>query len=264
MPNKLLGQHFLKNDAVIQKIVSALALERGEIIFEVGAGHGELTRPLAHACAKNGCPLFAIEKDVRLAERLTEQFRTDTEMKIVSGDALEFFTSKQFEKMTDARCYKIVGNLPYYLTGHLLRIISELANKPVRCIFMVQKEVAERIVAQPPKMNRLAAIMQYWATITLLAHVPKEDFLPVPEVDSALVQFESLQKGEVAAADRYYATVRRLFAQPRKTVLNNMVAHGTTQEKEAAMALLEKIGILPGARPQTLSVESITAIANSF
>lgn len=279
MPNKLLGQHFLKNTALVQKIVDALRPERGEIIFEVGAGHGELTRPLAEACVKNGCALFAIEKDRHLAEGVAEQFRTETEVKIIPGDALEFFRSDQFEKIigengggsarggAGARRYKIVGNLPYYLTGHLLRIVSELKTKPERCIFMVQKEVAERIVAKPPKMNRLAAIMQFWATITVLATVPKENFLPVPEVDSALVRFElaaEKERGKNISADRYYAAVRRLFAQPRKTALNNLSAHGTRQEKEAAAALLQQIGIQPGARPQTLGIKDIAAVAGAF
>lgn len=274
MPNKLLGQHFLKNAAVAQKIVTTLRPERGEIVFEIGAGHGELTRFLAEACAKNGCTLFSIEKDPHLAEQLAAE-RPAANTEVLSGDALDFFRSERFKKLVagaggesgaGVRPYRIVGNIPYYLTGRLLRIISELDPKPARCVLMVQKEVAERVTAKPPKMNRLAAIVQFSADVTVAAQVPRENFDPAPKVDSAIVSLDARDEKTRAdiPPDRYYAAVRALFAQPRKTLRNNLGEHKTREEKEVIAAALAKIGIKPELRPQTLTTEEITAIAKAL
>ena len=273
MPNKLLGQHFLKNAAIAQKIVAALQPERSDIIFEIGAGHGELTQLLAEVCAEKGCKLFAIEKDRRLAEELTAHFKASAganKVEVFSDDALDFFQSGQFKKWIDGAGggqYKIVGNIPYYLTGHLLRIISELEARPARCVLMVQKEVAERIAAKPPKMNRLAASVQFWADVKIIASVPKENFQPVPMVDSAIISLDLINDknpAENIPADRYYAAVRSLFAQPRKTVLNNLGGHGTQEEREMAASILKKVGVQHESRPQNLTVEEIVAITKAL
>ncbi|MGC9968252.1 MAG: 16S rRNA (adenine(1518)-N(6)/adenine(1519)-N(6))-dimethyltransferase RsmA [Minisyncoccia bacterium] len=265
MPNKFLGQHFLKNAAIAQKIVAALQPEHGDVIFEIGAGHGELTRLLAEACTKNGCELFAIEKDRHLAGELAQRFKTNG-VEIIADDALAFFTSSLPEK-SRGRSYKIVGNIPYYFTGRLFRVVSELEAKPARCVLMVQKEVAERIAAKPPKMNRLAASVQFWADVKVIAPVPRENFLPAPKVDSAIISLDltnDKKRAENIPADHYYAAVRSLFAQPRKTVLNNLGGHGTQEEREMAASILKKIGVPQESRPQNLTVEEIMAIAKAI
>jgi 16S rRNA (adenine1518-N6/adenine1519-N6)-dimethyltransferase len=187
--------------------------------------------------------------------------------------------------------YKIVGNIPYYITGKLLRVISELDQKPVRAVLMVQKEVAERICAVSPEMNRLAASVQFWADARIIAIVPKKDFSPPPEVDSAVIVLETKKwaldgtpaHGSAAHIDPelYYRAVRGIFAQPRKTLLNNIMAidnalnekndkngpddkpkmsHG----KEVVAARLMECGIDPAARPQDLDIAQITLIANTL
>ncbi len=272
MVKKSLGQHFLKNQSVVKMILDAIQPERGEIIFEVGAGHGELTRPLAEICHAHGCTLIAIEKDRQLALKLRTQSWAK-EIEIITGDALTAFASGRASEIRRGKPYKIVGNIPYYLTGHLLRIISELATRPVRCIFMLQKEVAERLAAKPPTMNRLAASVQFWAKPEILAVVPKESFAPAPKVDSAILSLD-VKKGRdasggatetvaeaAAEASRYYTTVRTLFAQPRKTVLNNLAAKNPSVQKSEVASALRAIGIMPDLRPQNLPVEKIAAIA---
>jgi 16S rRNA (adenine1518-N6/adenine1519-N6)-dimethyltransferase len=291
MPNYL-GQHFLKNGAVIAKIIAALDLHAGETIIEIGPGHGELTIPLATAAAKVGAKIIAVEKDEKLAEALRARIavagkkENDGSVEIVHGDILEFLKTAKFTT------FKLVGNIPYYLTGHLLRIVSELdgeldgtAAKPERVVLMIQKEVADRLAAEPPKMNRLAASVQFWAEPKIIARVPRADFSPPPEVDSAVVQLiakTSSKKNAVAESKKYYATVRALFAQPRKTVFNNLraakeqeqrennnpripdKAHSKTPDNKATIEMmLLKLGIDPKSRPQDLTVALIQRIAKN-
>lgn len=276
MANKLLGQHFLKNPAVVKKIISTLAPQRGEVVIEIGAGHGELTRELAKACAENDCELFSIEKDPALAEELaaerlaTERLTAERPAKdigharIVRGDALKLFAAGFAEKEAAGRPYKIVGNIPYYLTGHLLRLLSELPRHPLRSVFMLQKEVAERIVAEPPRMNRLAASVQFWAKPKIVAAVPKENFHPMPKVDSAVVMLNAKPTDdETISTSRYYVALRALFAQPRKTILNNLISKSAKTKDEIASAIRES-GLNPNDRPQNATVEAITRIAEAL
>lgn len=268
MANKLLGQHFLKNPAVAKKIIHALAPQRGEVIVEIGAGHGELTRELAKACAENDCKLFSIEKDRALAERLAAErpVKDLDHARIVHGDALTLFAAGFPEKEAAGRPYKIVGNIPYYLTGRLLRLMSERPRHPLRCVFMLQKEVAERIVAKPPHMNRLAASVQFWAEPKIVAVVPKENFYPIPKVNSAVVALDAkldAKPDKPQLAPRYYAALRALFAQPRKTILNNLIGKSTKGKNEIASAIRES-GLDPSDRPQNATVEAIARIAEAL
>ncbi len=251
MPNKFLGQHFLNDANVTKKIIGALKITSGDTVLEIGPGHGELTRPLAEACRAADAKLFAIEKDAGLAEGLKIEG-----VEIITGDALEHLKSSTYTK--------VVGNIPYYLTGKLLRIMSEQEIRPSRAVLMVQKEVAERMIASPPKMNRLAASIQFWAEPKIVARVSKEQFTPPPEVDSAIIALVAKTEGEAIATERYYATLRALFAQPRKTVLNNVAAmYEKGAEKQKMIEMLQKLGVDPTARPQNLTIENIVSVAKA-
>lgn len=270
-----LGQHFLKNDAVVKKIINALELDAGDLVVEIGPGHGELTLPLAHACATAGASLAVIEKDTKLAAALREK-NPELNIEIECGDALVFLPEliQKISNQKERPKLKLVGNLPYYITGKLLRIISEFAPDimPDRCIFMVQLEVAERIVAVRPSMNRLAASVQFWADASMIAKVSKGDFSPPPKIDSAVIALHTQKREEgtigmdkTSSSDHYYAAVRALFAQPRKTLLNNLFAvaeNGASKEKISL--LLEKLGKNPAARPQDLSIDDIKRIAQEL
>lgn len=283
-----LGQHFLKNKNVTAKIIDALALRPGDAVFEIGPGHGELTEELKKSADKLAArgkgekiKIVSIEKDKNLYESLKKQFESDNEVEIICGDALKLLPSLVAKrKNSEASEYLLVGNIPYYITGHLLRTISELDDKPERTVLMVQKEVAERIVAQPPETNRLAASVQFWAEPKIIAAVPKSDFRPAPKVDSAVLFLERKNGLVPYDADCYYAAVRALFGQPRKTVLNNIL-NGTdtkklpasdvnaatvpnAEKKKRIVARLESIGINPACRPQNLSIENIKAVAEMF
>ncbi len=259
-----LGQHFLADKATLDGIVSAIEPHDGDFLYEIGPGHGELSdRILA---ANEGIHLVMIEKDEKLAEALRKKFEKNPRVSLVKGDALETL-SEVIEKNIQAHpTFKIVGNIPYYITGHLFTKISELKEKPSRCVFMIQKEVAERIAAQPPEMNRFAASVQFWAHPKIVMTVPKRHFTPPPEVDSAVILLELRQKAVFPDSVAYYSTVRMLFAQPRKTIGNNLRAPKAASLKKtghdgAPGEHFESLGINLQARPQNLSIQEIAKIA---
>lgn len=257
-----LGQHFLKNKSVIKKIIAELELRAGEKIIEIGPGHGELTRELIGSASSG--EIILIEKDIDLAEGLILEFATQKNVTVLKGDALEILPELVNEEKFSLEKYKIVGNLPYYITGKLFRILSEAKNKPSLSIFTIQMEVAERMAAKPPKMNRLAAIVQFWATPKIVAKAPRTDFSPPPEVDSAVIKLELKEERDHLGLENqeYFESVTRLFQQPRKTIGNNLLAEKVSR-KEISEAL-ESLGINPGARPQDLDISQIIEIARKF
>ena len=267
---KYLGQHFLKNTAVIKKIITAADIQPDETIVEVGPGHGELTIPLAAAAQKLGAKIFTIEKDKKLFDALGPKLAEANVSDIVesiNADILLFFKTGESAKIARPP-FKVVGNIPYYLTGHLLRLLGELESKPGRAIFMIQEEVAERICTEPPRMNRLAASVQFWATAKIIARVPRSDFSPPPEVESAVIELiakaPEANRGSAGLSEaQYYRAMRAIFAQPRKTVLNN-VAEGSVLSKDEIATALSAMGIDPKSRPQDLSIEKISQIAQNF
>jgi len=260
-----LGQHFLTNAAILQTIAAALKIEKNETVIEIGPGHGELTALLVDASEKLGGAVVSIEKDHSLIaplEALSGK-ATDGLLTIIEGDALKLLP----DAVAGCQQYKIVGNIPYYITGKLLRIISELGEKPQRTVLLIQKEVAERICAAPPAMNRLAASVQFWADPKIITFVPRKDFSPAPDVDSAVIVLDKKNPENVAQSvdpELYYRAVRSIFAQPRKTLSNNLrEAVGGAAGKEEIGAYLEKIGIDPEARPQDLDIADIIRITKT-
>lgn len=252
-----LGQHFLKNSAAIEKIISALS-PGGETIIEIGPGKGALTRPLAAACEKTGSKILAVEKDPALAEEARSWGLKNLE--VVEGDILKILpglVSGLHGK------YKIIGNIPYYLTGFLLRTIGALEPKPELIILTIQREVAVRLTAKPPRMNRLAASVQFWAEPKVVGILPRAYFSPPPEVDSAIISITPTAKHGDVPSETYYETMRAVFAQPRKTILNNLRAV-SEKSAEDLSAELTAVGIDPGARPQNLRVEDVVAVAKTF
>jgi 16S rRNA (adenine1518-N6/adenine1519-N6)-dimethyltransferase len=256
-----LGQHFLLNKNLPRKIVASLEMRPGETVIEIGPGHGELTEPLLAAAARGDAAVVAIEKDHRLASRLVENgTRSPGRLIVVKGDALKELPGAV--AALGGGNYVIAGNIPYYITGKLLRILSELGHKPRTSALMIQKEVAERICAAPPDMNRLAASVQFWAEPKIIARVPREDFSPPPEVDSAVILLQTKTDTPAVEPPLYYKIVRGIFAQPRKTILNNASAlAGERATKDAIAAAIGRIGVDPEARPQNLGIEQLIALA---
>jgi len=253
-----LGQHFLTDKNALKKIAALLDLKEGDVVIEIGPGHGELTEQMANSEAQ----IIAIERDELLADTLRAKFSGNEKIKIVTGDALKILSSVIQDSLFIAHSYKIAGNIPYYITGKLLRTISELQEKPSVSVFTIQKEVAERLAAKPPRMNRLAASVQFWANPEIAFIIPRTSFQPIPEVDSATTVLKKASPRRIEA-DAYYKTVRAIFAQPRKTILNNL-SDGVGISKKDAAEKLAKIDIETNLRPQNLSVEDIIKIAEVF
>ena len=250
-----LGQHFLINQSAIEKIIAVLELKKNETIIEIGPGQGALTIPLVKKCEKIGCKIIGIEKDQELAKSLeVKSGRLD----IVTGDILKELPKLISRFPHPTSNIKIVGNIPYYITGKLLRILSELDNKPSLIVLTVQKEVAERIVAQPPEMNLLAAATQFWAEPKMIGHLKPSDFSPAPEVESAIIKLDT-RKQPIANSENYYKFIKILFKQPRKTILNNLV-DGLGISKLAALEKLKKIGLSGQERPQNLNIKTIKSL----
>lgn len=248
------------NKEKLQRIAGALNLEDGDIVVEVGPGHGELTANLKSK--KKEIKIIAIEKDNELAVELRNKF---PDVEVIEGDALEIIPELTTSNLQLATKYKICGNIPYYITGHLLRIVSELERKPTLSVFVVQKEVAVRICARPPQMNLLAAITRFWAESEIMGFIPKKYFRPAPKIDSAIIRLQTVSdKQKSRDAEKYYKFAKILFKQPRKTIINNLAFGFGGLKKEEIIKKLRKLDIDPQGRPQDLSFDNILGLSTLF
>lgn len=256
-----LGQHFLINKTAIEKIIAALEILEKEIIIEIGPGKEALSNELIKKLNKEKISkLFLIEKDGELVSALKQKYSNKKNIEIIYGDAL-----KEIPKIAASlknTKYKIIGNIPYYITGKLLRIISELKFKPFLTVLMIQKEVAERIIAKPPKMNLLAAAVQFWAKPEIIFALKPADFSPPPQVDSAVIR---LTKKPPLLTDKtsYYQFIHNLFKQPRKTIANNL-KKGLKIPKKDIENNLKTLKISPKSRPQNIKLEEIKKLIDLF
>ncbi len=182
---KSLGQNFLKNDSVISDIVNSSDITNEDIILEIGPGQGILTRALSKKAGK----VIAIELDDRLIPVLESEFESVDNIKIIHDDILKL-NIEEFSKTQELKhkTYKVIANIPYYITAPIIRLFLESKNQPSEIILMVQKEVAERLSANPGGMSLLAVSAQYYANVEYLFTVSREDFDPVPKVDSAIIK----------------------------------------------------------------------------
>ena len=255
MPQKL-GQHFLINKQKLRKIAESLDLKDDDTVIEIGPGHGELTKELKIQNSK--CKIVCIEKDPELAFRVEGLGFNNLE--IIKGNALKVLPEIAKRYSLNAKPFKLVGNIPYYITGHLFRIIGELKNKPSLIVFTIQKEVAERVCSKPPEMNLLAASVQFWAKPEIIGYIPKSDFRPAPKVDSAIIKLTL--NPPTLNTERYYRFIKTIFKQPRKTILNNLVSN--IKNKEEIIKKLGKVGVNPNARPQNLKMEQLYRLSTLF
>jgi len=255
-PKKNLGQNFLKNKLKIRKIIDCLKHKDGDFIIEVGSGNGELTKELLKS--EKEFTLIAIEKDDALAIKLKENI-TDARVKILQGDALELIPSLVREKKLVDGLYKIFGNIPYYITGYLLRTLGNLGQKPSLTVLTIQKEVAQRICAVPPKMNLLSASVRVWGNPKIFDTIGKNDFSPKPKVDSAIISIVTKPQNKRCGSEFYYPFIKILFKQPRKTAVNNLLK--LKLPKEYILDIFQRINIPTNARPQDINIEIIKKLS---
>jgi 16S rRNA (adenine1518-N6/adenine1519-N6)-dimethyltransferase len=258
-PRKGLGQNFLTDPVALGRIVAAADLSRRDLVVEVGAGAGTLTRLLAEQAGR----VLALEVDDHLVELLREQFSESGNVEVIHADVLRFSPSDLPEQD-----YKVVGNLPYYITSAVLRRFLSGTPRPRLMVVTVQREVAERIVAEPGKMSLLAVSVQFYGRPSIVARIPAGAFYPVPKVDSAVVRIDlgeqrGIHLGEGVDETTFFRVVRAGFSQKRKKLRNSLGAGLALAPAEAAEAL-EQAGVDPGRRAETLSLEEWTSVAQSL
>jgi 16S rRNA (adenine1518-N6/adenine1519-N6)-dimethyltransferase len=247
-PKKALGQHWLEDETSLLAMLQAAQVGPDDTVLEVGPGLGTLTKHLVRAAKQ----VVAVEFDEVLARDLPVRVPADN-LRLVQQDILRFDLTKL------PADYKVVANIPYYLTSNLVRVLSESANPPSRVALLVQKEVAERIAAKPGDMSVLSVTAQFYWQVSLGRVVDAELFIPPPKVDSQIV---SLTRRLRSVADMaidpepklLFRLVKAGFGERRKT-LRNALSGGMHLTKDQTEALLHQAHIDPGLRAQTLTME---------
>jgi 16S rRNA (adenine1518-N6/adenine1519-N6)-dimethyltransferase len=246
-PKKYLGQHFLRSQQVLAKILEAAEITAKDVVLEIGPGTGILTEALAEKAKK----VFAVEKDEGLVRFLQRKFFSQKNLKIIRGDILDF-NPTHFALRT--KHYKVVANIPYYLTGRLLRLMFENWPQPKLAVLMLQKEVSQRICARPPRMSLLAASIQYFSEPKIVSFVPRQAFSPMPKVDSAIIRLRPKIKNEkLKVKNEFFEIVRAGFKHPRKLLLKNL-SRRFGQEK--MRQIFEALHLNPQARAAEISLET--------
>lgn len=249
-PKKSLGQHYLKNEKILKRIVKSLGLTGNEIVLEIGAGHGELTYYLVQQSKE----VYAVEIDPSNIALLKERLKDFSNVILIQDDILKFQSDIHFDL--------IVGNIPYYISGILLGTLSErwCYNKAV---FTLQKEVGKRLTALPGTKDYgvLTLAVCYNHKVRTLFEVPRECFYPVPKVDSVVVELERIKDKSIDKSF-YMRVVRSAFSSRRKMLPNVLTNMGL--DRDYIVKLLKDIGISPERRGETLCVEEFVLLSEKI
>lgn len=242
---KSLGQHWLHDTDSLDAIVAAAHVQPTDTVLEIGPGPGTLTEKLVQQASQ----VVAVEFDADLAQELPMRVPADN-LRVVHQDIL------QFDLTSLPPSYKVVANIPYYLTSNLLRVLCESTNHFSNAAILIQKEVAERVCAGPGSMSMLSVSVQFYCEARLGAVVPAELFTPPPKVDSQVLELTFRQQPLFPDVDTrtFFRVVKAGFAQRRKTLLNSL-SGGLQLDRAATEALLAQAGILPTVRAQALSLD---------
>ena len=257
---KGLGQHFLIDEEVLKLVTSAAELTLTDVIMEIGPGLGVLTKELARQAGW----VIAIELDSKLATILKKTLVSFDNVAIINRDILDIVPAALLQEqktkfppaISSPFRYKVVANLPYYITSPVLRHFLEASVKPETIIVMVQKEVAEVIVAKHGRMSVLSISVQFYGEPRIMGYVPAQSFYPVPEVDSAILRIDLYPQPAVAVTDvrSFFELVRAGFTASRKQI-GNSLAQGLGLPKTEVLSLLGKANIVPQRRAETLTLD---------
>jgi 16S rRNA (adenine1518-N6/adenine1519-N6)-dimethyltransferase len=267
--DKRLGQHILVDPQAIARIVDAAELVETDVVLEVGPGPGTLTLDLAQRAGQ----VVAVELDERMLAPLAERLAAQDNVRVVHGDILQ----QDIAGLMGEGRYKVVANLPYYVTSAVLRHVFESRVRPELLVVTVQREVAERIVGRPgrgkrprkqkegPRMSLLAVSVQFYGAPRIIARIPAGAFRPVPAVDSAVIRvdlYDPLPWGKVDV-ERFFAVARAGFAQSRKQ-LRNALIHNLGLPAERVSVGLEAANIDGRRRAETLTVQEWVGLSNAL
>jgi 16S rRNA (adenine1518-N6/adenine1519-N6)-dimethyltransferase len=284
---KNLGQNFLTDEKVLEKIIQSSDLKKNDVVLEIGPGLGALTKKLAGRCKT----VIAVEKDKKLAELLKEKLcceqiktqrchkRVETQhccvstrktlqhnkniknIEVVNSDILQMNIDELVQKYSQNRKYKLISNIPYYITSPIIKLFLESNIQPEIVVLLAQKEVAERICASKGKLSILALSVQIYGEPEIIDYVDKSSFYPEPKVDSAILRIKNIKK---EFPSDYYKKIFRIikigFSSKRKKLVNNLSA-GLRIEKKEAEELLSKAGINFDVRAQELELKDWKKLA---
>ena len=257
-PKKSLGQNFLVDETALARIAAAADLAASDTVLEIGPGLGSLTRHLASAARR----VVAVELDEAMLPALRHTLQSYANVEIVHSDILKYALTASQNGLPPG--YKVVANIPYYITSALIRHLLEADVRPSLVVLTVQREVAERICAGPGDMSLLAVSVQFYCAPRLVARIPAGAFYPPPEVDSAVLRLDVFTQPAVAVADtdHFFQVVKAGFSQKRKQLRNSLSA-GLHLESRKADEFLFRAGIDPKRRAETLTLEEWGALARA-
>ena len=254
-PKKSLGQNFMHDPNALEKITRAAELTAEDTVVEVGPGTGALTTWLADIARR----VIAVELDDRLIPLLQHQLEDYPNVTLVHADILKVDLALHVDSDDE---YCVVANLPYYITGAILRYFLERRHKPTRLVVMVQQEVAERLTARPGDMSLLSVAVQYYGQTRIISRLSPAAFWPRPDVTSALVRIDTYGDSrpvQVSDEEMFFRVVRAGFSQKRKQLVNAL-GGGLGISKPAAVDLLRAAGIDPQRRAETLTLGEWAAL----
>lgn len=255
---KSLGQHFLHSPNVIEKIITAAEFTGKETVLEIGPGKGVLTERLLEHAQR----VVAIEKDRRLIPELSEKFKAsiaEGKLTVVEGDAL----SVDIEHLgLTTNNFSLVANIPYYITGEILRTYLSGKMQPNLAILLVQKEVAERI-ARSKKESLLSLSVKVYGRPSYIATVPKGAFRPTPKVDSAILKIEQISRNFFADIDEtfFFAVLKKGFGQKRKQLVGNLSSFAP---RETILGIFDDLKLPPDVRAEDIPVSTWKNVANTL
>lgn len=257
--NKKLGQNFLINESIIYDIVKKANVTKEDVVIEIGPGLGSLTKELINNAKK----VIAIELDPNMIDILKSRFGIFDNFEVIYGDVLKIDLEELIKGYDSV---KVVANLPYYITTPIIMKLLEDRLKIKSITVMVQKEVGERICAthKDKEYGAITVSVQYYSEPQIIIDVPKENFLPAPEVDSCVIRLDMREKPPVFLKDEklFFRLIKGAFTQRRKTINNSLTCSG--KSKEEIMVALNKLGIDSKLRAENLSIQQYADIANTL
>ena len=263
---KSLGQHFLRSKSAIRQIIDAAVLTEGEVVLEIGPGEGVLT----DALLASGARVIAVETDTRCIAKLEERFIKELEsgaLKLIYGDIRHEATQKELftKKFLGNSSYKLVANIPYYITGMLFRLFLEQLRKPILIVFLVQKEVAEQIIARDHKEGILSLSVKIYGVPKYIGKVKREAFSPPPKVDSAIIAISDISSLRLKHMSdvTYFRIIKAGLSAKRKMLLGNL-CRGLGISKTILSEIFTELDIPENARGEDVSAQMWLLLAEKI
>ena len=263
--NKNLGQNFLINEEVVKNIVGCSNIEKEDLVIEIGPGLGTLTKYLLEKAGKVIC----IELDTKMLQILEDRFSLYNNFELINNDVLKVDLKNIIEKEKaegKIKNVKIVANLPYYITTPIIMKLLEEELELESITVMIQKEVADRLIAVPGQKNTGAITysVYYYASSEAIMEVPNSSFIPEPEVTSKVIKLNIRKEPIVTPKDKekMFKIIKYAFMQKRKTLLNSLTNNGVFENKQKGTEILNSLGIKENVRPEELTLEQFEKISD--